>query len=223
MKRISLLAVLLLSVSIAFAQLNFGIKAGYNSSLGLDNISSVTTGDYNLNSVKAELSNGFHAGLFARINLKKVYIQPELLYAMGKKDYTLTYNDLSNSSNLTYDKFVTISTVDVPVLLGYKLLDLKMLNLRVFAGPKLRFNAGSSLEFDNLVNNGGSITKDDLVRDIKAAQLGLEAGAGIDFLMFTLDARYNVIADMYQTKLNDLSIDNIPANTFVISLGWKLF
>jgi len=32
-----------------------------------------------------------------------------------------------------------------------------------------------------------------------------------------------VINDMYQTKIKDLTIDKIPANTFVISLGWKIF
>lgn len=222
MKKNIFIAVFLLSVSSVFAQFNFGIKAGYNSSLGLNNLSSVKTGDYNLNSVKSELSNGFHLGLFGRLNFAKIYFQPEFLYAMGKKDYTVTFQDVQNNS-VTYDKLVTISTLDVPLLLGYKLLDLKVANLRVFAGPKLRFNAGSSLDFGNLVKTGGSVTKDQLVQDVKAAQLGLEAGVGVDVLMFTLDARYNVIGDMYQTKLNSLTIDNIPANTFVISLGWKLF
>jgi len=222
MRKMIFIAVLLLSVSSMFAQLNFGIKAGYNSSLGLNNLSSVSSGDYNLNSVKSELSNGFHMGLFARLNFDKIYFQPEFLYAMGKKDYTVTFQDVQNNS-VTYDKFVTISTLDVPLLLGYKLLDLKVANLRLFAGPKLRFNAGSSLDFGNLVKSGGSVTEDQLVKDVKAAQLGLEAGVGVDVLMFTLDARYNLIGDMYQTKLNSLTIDNIPANTFVISLGWKLF
>ncbi len=221
MKKILSIAVLLLSVSFVSAQFNFGIKAGYNSSLGRNNLSSVTTGEYNLNSVKSELANGFHAGAFARINFDKVYIQPEFLYAMGKKDYTISFQDIADN-NVTYDKLVTISTLDVPILLGYKLLDLKVANLRVFAGPKLRFDSNSKLNFDNLVT-GGSVTEADLKQDIKEAQLGLEAGVGVDVLMFTLDARYCLINDMYQTKLNDLTIDNIPANTFVISLGWKIF
>jgi len=221
MKKNIFAAVLLLSISTTFAQLNFGIKAGYNSSLGLNNLSSVTTGNYSLNSVNSELSNGFQAGVFARVNLTKLYFQPELLYAMGKKNYTVSFLDAVNK-NVTFDKLVTVSTVDVPLLLGYKVLDLKLTNLRVFAGPKLRFNAGSSLEFKNLTT-GGIVTQDQLVKDVKAAQVGFEGGVGVDFLMFTLDARYNLIGDMYQTKLNSLTIDNIPANNFVISLGWKLF
>lgn len=220
MKKMFLLAVLLLSVTFVSAQLNFGIKAGYNSSLTLGNIGSIQSGDYDLTDVKSELSNGFHAGVFARIG-KKVYVQPELLYAMGKKEYTVSLQDAMNN-DITYDKFVSISTVDIPLLVGYKLLDKKMANVRLFAGPKLRLDAGSSLEFDNVVS-GGTITKEDLLRDVKKSQIGLEAGVGIDVLMFTLDARYNLIGDMYQTKISDLNIDNVPVSTFVISVGWKFF
>jgi len=220
MKKVFIAAVLLLSVSTAFAQLDFGIKAGYTSSLSTSSFDLVKSGGYDVNSVKSELSNNFHAGVFARVGFAGVYFQPELLYAMGKKEYNVTMKDAVNK-DVTYDKFVTISTVDVPLLVGYKLLDLKVANLRVFAGPKLRFNAGSSLEFQNLTE-GASITESELTKDIKAAQVGLEAGFGIDVLKFTLDARYNLIGDMYQTQINDLTIDKIPSSTFVISLGWKI-
>lgn len=214
------LAALLLTVSYASAQLNFGLKAGYNSSLSLSNLSSIESGDYNLTDVKSELSNGFHAGVFARIG-KKLYFEPELLYAMGKKEYTITLQDAMNN-DVTYDKFVNISTVDIPLLIGYKIVDLKMLNLRAFAGPKLRLDAGSKLSFDNLVT-GGEVTIDDLKGEVKSSQIGLEAGVGVDILMFTLDARFNVIGDMYQTKINSVNVDRIPNTNFVISLGWKLF
>jgi hypothetical protein len=221
MKKIIILAALLLSVTASFAQFNFGIKAGYTSSLGVNNLGSVTSGTYNLNSVNSDLSNGFQAGVFARFGFNKLYFQPEFLYDMGKKNYSMTIQDAQNN-NIQFDKRVKISTLEVPLLLGYKLLDLKLVNLRAFAGPKLRFNAGSSLDYSNL-SSGGSITQDQLIKDIKAAQLGLEAGVGIDVLMFTLDARYNLIKDMYQTKLSSVTIDNLQANTFVISLGWKFF
>jgi len=221
MKKYFIASLLSLFVVSGFAQFNFGIKAGYNSSLGLKNLGSVSSGSYNLNSVKSELSNGFQAGIFARIGFNKMYFQPEFLYNMGKKDYTMTLQDAQNH-NLQFDKRVNVSTLEVPLLLGYKLLDFKLVNLRAFAGPKLRFNAGSSLDYNNLTS-GGSVTQDQLIKDIKAAQLGLEAGVGIDVFMFTLDARYNLIKDMYQTKISNLNIDNIQGNTFVISLGWKLF
>ncbi|MDD3321683.1 MAG: outer membrane beta-barrel protein [Paludibacter sp.] len=127
------------------------------------------------------------------------------------------------SNEVQFDKIVNVSTIDVPLLVGYKILDFKKTaNLRVFGGPKLRFDAGSSMDFNNF-STEGAVTKEDLTKDIKAAKLGLEAGIGIDVLMFTLDARYNIIGDLYQTKLGDKIISKIPANTFVISLGWKIF
>lgn len=222
MKKFLLVAALLLSVSITYAQFNLGVKAGYNSSISPKNISSVTSGDYNLNSVNSELSNGFQAGVFFRFGFSKMYFQPEFLYNMGKKNYTMTLQDAQNE-DLQIDKRVKISTLEVPLLLGYKILDMKVVNVRAFAGPKLSFNAGSSLDYNVLVDAGGTFDKETLISDIKAAQLGLEAGIGVDVLMFTLDARYNLIGDMYHTKMNDITLDKMSANTFVISLGWKFF
>ena len=221
MKKLIIAAVLLLSVSFANAQVNFGVKAGQSSSLGLHDLGSITSGQYNLNSVNAELSNGLQVGVFARVFFDKLYFEPELLYSVGKKNYNLSVVDANNTVIGTFDKNVKVSTVDVPLLLGLKVLDLGVANLRVFAGPKLRFNAGSTLDYNNI--KGGGFNTGDLQRDVKAAQIGGEAGFGIDVLMLALDFRYQVINDMYQTKLKDFNIDKIPANTFVISLGWKIF
>jgi len=217
MKKIIFAAVLLLTASTTFAQFNLGIKAGYTSSISTDNLGAVPTG-YNLNSVKSELTNNFHAGVFARVGFAGIYFQPELLYSMGKKNYKITYKDTQNQSDITADRFITVGTIDVPLLVGYKLLDLKVANARVFAGPKLRFNAGSKLSMANLP----TATTVELLTEAKAAQVGLEAGLGVDVLMFTLDARYNLIGDMYTTTLNGAALDNIPGGNFVISLGWKI-
>jgi len=219
MKKIIYSAVMLFFSVSVFSQIDFGVKAGYNSSVGLNELSSVTSGNYNVDSIRADVKNNFQLGVFGRLNFGKIYFQPELLYTMGKKEYTVTLQDTQNQS-ASYDKVVNISNIEVPLLVGYKVIDLiKMVNVRVFAGPKLTFNAGSSLKFENLKN----ITVDELEKDVKNAQLGLEAGLGVDVLKFTLDARFNVIKDMYQTKIQDVTVDDFQANTIVISLGWKLF
>ena len=75
-------AILFCWSTVAHAQLNFGIKAGYNSSLTLGDFGSVTTGSYDLSSVKAEMGNNFHAGVFARVTMDKFYFEPELLYTL---------------------------------------------------------------------------------------------------------------------------------------------
>lgn len=223
MKKVFLITAVLLSSALTYAQLNFGLKAGYNSSLSLSNIEDVTSGNYTLKSVKDELGNGFHAGAFARIGIEKLYIQPELLYAMSKNDYTITLQDAMNK-NVTFDKFVTVSTVEIPVMIGYKILDLKAVNLRAFAGPKFRLDAGSSLDYKNFnAETGSNVTINDIKDDIKKSQIAFELGVGVDVLMLTLDARMSLTNNMAQTKIKDVNIDGISANKFVISLGWKLF
>ncbi len=227
MKKLVFTAVLLLSLSFSSqAQFHLGVMAGYNSSLTLSNIGDVANGSYNMTNVGNEIWNDFHAGVFARIPLgKMIYLQPEVLYSIQKKNFKLGIPDLlSAGKSITVDRFANFSTVDVPILVGAKLLDLKIVNLRAFAGPMLRFDAGSSLSFQNVT--GGTFDTSTLKNEVQKANLGLEAGLGIDVLMFALDFRYNLISDMYKNPLSSLttsSFSTIPANTFVISLGWKLF
>jgi len=217
MKRTILtIAALLITWLFASAQLNFGLKAGYNSSLNLDNITAVSTGDYNLNSVKGELNNGFHGGVFIRIG-GKIYVQPELLYGLQKKTYQLNIEDASNKS-IPIDKLVTFSTVDVPVLIGYKIVDGKIFNIRAFAGPKFKLNAGSTVSFENIQNLKEETLKNELGGEFKKSSVGLELGAGVDLFMFTLDARLNVINDVYTSTWQ--SKPDLTSN-LVVSLGWK--
>lgn len=223
MKRILFSAVMLFFVAIASAQFNFGIKAGYNSSLTLNNLSSVSDGSYTLSNVKGEMWNNFQAGLFARVFIKKFYIQPELLYSVQKKEYDMM--DVMINGNATdVNTYMNVSNVEVPIMLGYKLLDLKVANLRVFAGPKFILNAGSSLDYKN-IEDGQPITADNLMQDFKKSQVDLEVGAGVDVLMFALDARLNLVQDIAGkfNSINDVSTIKPPTSAFVISLAWKIF
>ena len=76
------------------------------------------------------------------------------------------------------------------------------------------------LSFTNLTDNTGisDEEKEAITGEFKNASVGLELGVGIDVLMFTMDARLNVINDVYTAKWQlkpDLT------SNFVISLGWK--
>lgn len=221
MKRFVYSAIFLLCGIFAYGQIDFGFKLGYNSSVGLNDLNSITKGKYTLDSAKIDAKNNFMVGAFSRINFGKIYLQPELLYVGGKKNYSEAVV-VSEGNTATYDKKVTMSMIDIPVLLGYKLLDLKLANVRVFVGPKFRFNAGSKFKVENF-NSTGEISEDDITKEIKKSQVGLESGLGVDILKLTIDARFNLIKDMYQTKLKEVTIDDFQANTIQISVGWKIF
>lgn len=222
MKKFVLLAFFILCGIFAYSQIDFGFKLGYNSSVGLNNLNSITKGEYTLDSAKIDAKNNFMVGAFSRINFGKIYLQPELLYVGGKKNYSETVV-ASEGNTATYDKSVTMSVIDIPILVGYKLLDLKLANVRVFVGPKFRFDIGSKFKVDNFNSTGGQISKEDITKEIKKSQVGLESGLGVDILKLTIDARFNLIKDMYQTKLNEVTIDDFQANTIQISIGWKIF
>jgi hypothetical protein len=222
MKRILFSTVFLFIITFTYAQFNFGVKGGYNSSLTLSNLSSVTDGSYNLADVKGEMWNNFQAGLFARVFIKKFYIQPELLYSVQKKEYDMM--DVMISGTATdVNTYMNISNVEVPIMVGYKLLDMKVANLRVFLGPKFILNTGSTLDYQNLTND--QVTAAGLLQDFKDSQVDLEVGAGIDILMFALDARLNLVQDIAGKfkSIGDVSTIKPPTSAFVISLGWKLF
>lgn len=219
MKRILFSTVFLLFVTIVSAQFNFGLKAGYNSSLSLKNLSSLSNGSYTMDNVKSEMWNNFQAGAFARVFINKFYIQPEILYSVQKKEYELKQVLIDEDTRRDVNTYMNISNVEVPILLGYKLLDLKVLNVRAFAGPRFTMNSGSSLQYENLTEE--QITTAGLVQDFKDSQVSIDAGVGVDLFMFALDARVNLIQDFQKTS--NLKNISMPTNTFVISLAWKIF
>lgn len=222
MKRIIFTFVLVVITLGAFAQFDFGIKAGYNSSLGFSNIDAIGDKTYTLDNVKAEMWNNFHAGIYARVFIKKFYIQPELMYSIQKKEYDML-DVLIDGSATDVDTYMQVNSVVVPVFLGYKLLDLKIASLRVFAGPKFIMDAGSSLEYRNITSQ--QVTSAKLAEEFKNSQVDLDAGAGLDILMFSLEAKMNLIQDIGGKIKSGEDLRNmpVPSSNFVISLSWNLF
>lgn len=222
MKRIIFTLVLIVIALSVSAQFDFGIKAGYNSSLGFSNIDAIGDKTYSLDNVKAEMWNNFHAGIYARVFIKKFYIQPELIYSIQKKEYDML-DVLIDGTATDVNTYMNINSVVVPVFLGYKLLDLKVASLRVFAGPKFILDAGSSLEYKNITSQ--QVTSAKLAEEFKNSQVDLDAGAGLDILMFSLEAKMNLIQDIVGKIKNGEDLGNIPMPTsnFVISLSWNLF
>lgn len=220
MKKIILLSSLLLSNALVFSQLNFGLKTGIGSNFGTNNIKNSKPGDYYLNTYASSMSNVLNSGVFARIGIHKYYIQPELLYQSGQVNYTMEFLDI-RSQTVKFNKSANISTLDMPLLVGYKIKETKTTNFRVFAGPKLRFNTGSILS-TTYFHTLGTTTSNDLQADITPVKIGLETGIGFEYLMFCIDISYNFIKDINLTKLSSKTIDKTQANAFIISLGLKL-
>ncbi len=93
MKKLLVLLSLVVITLPAISQVNFGLKVGASTtSITMDEATKITSSggaEYLLNEA-AGASYGFHGGGFVRINIGKLYIQPELLFATRSNEYTLS-------------------------------------------------------------------------------------------------------------------------------------
>ena len=211
-KFVLLFVVLFFSAGVTFGQFAFGIKVGYNAS-------KLNT---SLDSIKSSFNSGFHFGAFFRIGIgKTVYLQPEAYYTLQGG---LFENNAANTVN-NWKQKVTVGSLDIPVLVGFKLINLKVVNWRIMAGPMVSFVVNSKIKDVNLT---GPITSSDLTK----LNWYVQVGTGVDVLFLTLDIRYQVgLNQMIKTAQ---SVDangnatgqayslNAKNNMWVVSLGFKL-
>ena len=197
-------ATMLFAAEQSNAQFVFGLKLGYNAS-------KLST---NIDSIKSSMSSGFHVGAFARIG-KRVHLQPEFYYTLSGG----TFENLSAGTANDWKQKVTVGTLDIPVLVGFNIIQTKLLKWRVMAGPEASFLVNSKITDLSLT---GPIEKSNL----RTVNWFIQAGTGIDILFLTLDVRY-------QAGLNSLINDvigsngklypvNSKGNLFVVSLGFKI-
>jgi len=196
MKKYIILSLLLLSSSILFGQFTVGPKVGYNAS-------KLST---NLDTVSSNFKSGFQIGVFVRIG-KKFYLQPEIYYTTQGGVFQSNAND--------WEQKVSIGSLDVPVLVGFKLLNAKAVNLRILAGPLASFVVNKS------VKESGGILGPIENADINNINWGVQVGAGLDVLFFTLDVRYQIGLNNMIKEIENATI-NSKNNVWVVSLGFKI-
>jgi len=117
---------------------------------------------------------GADLGLFFRFSPGRIYIQPEIFYAMRYQTFWV----LSQPSYL-----VTARThhIGIPILVGVKAIDFRLFKLRFFVGPEFSVGLHGRLFDSNF-------------------QLGFQAGLGFDIWRFTIDAGYTFLSDIPQYR-----------------------
>lgn len=212
MKRLMLITVLGLLPWVAMPQgpISFGPKIGWNSTR--------LTTDYT--DYIRDMKDGVQGGLFFSIYMDKIYIQPEVYVSLKRGSLETDIGDpLDPAGTLQLSQSFKLTTVDIPMLLGYKLLDLKLARLRVWGGPVASYvlNKDFILEIDGF-DESDRITQD----DFKDATWGVQFGAGLDLLMFTFDVGYEFGLENF-LSIGSLDDFNLRNNLFYCSIGWRLF
>lgn len=189
MKKALLLVSILAVSSIGFAQLNFGIKLG---------------GNYNFDEIRdhpdqISINNAasWSVGGFVRIKLKKISLQGEALYVTRHSDI-----DVSILNNNIKTNF---GALDVPLLVGYNFLDLKVLKFRV--------NGGAIPSF--ILTQSGDL-EDQFYND---AFWSWSLGVSADIPFLLIDLRYQGALGDYANGPTGGSLRN---NMVTLSVGWKI-
>jgi hypothetical protein len=196
MKKILLIVVIAFFVTeLSYGQFALGIKLGYNASkLSTD-----------LDSISSSFNSGFHVGVFSRFG-KRLYLAPEL-------QYTLSGSTLSTNE---WKQKVTIGSVDVPVLVGFKIIHSDLITWRIELGPQASFLVNSKIKDINSV--AGPIN-DASLNNVNWYVL---AGTGIDILFLKLDVRYQYGLNQLIQDAGAYQLDT-KGQMIVVSLGWKIF
>ncbi len=204
MKKTILMAVFALGSLTAVAQSDsgFGIRAGlnYNQNGDLSFRQVQSAGEDLISGSDGKV--GFHVGVFGKLDFPKIYLKPELVYTKTKSSY-----DVEGGTN-DYD----ISKLDLPVLLGYKIIG----PLHIFAGPAFQYTLSNDLEDFQVEDVQNSFT------------VGANFGVGLNLGNIGVDVRYergfseneaNFIGD----NIADISgrVDSRPSQ-IIFALSLKL-
>lgn len=211
-KLLTIVLVVLISIP-AFSQIKMGLKAGVSTTnLSMETLKTVTTGttSYTVEALE-NAKYGFHGGVFLRLTLLGIYVQPELLFSTRTNAYTVK-NITNSSAPVTTIVKQNFNKLDIPVMVG-----LKLGPIRVNAGPAASILINSPKEL---------IASPDYKSKFSRMTVGYQAGVGLDVLKFlTIDLRYEGSLKKYQNQIQNLvgpkttvNLDDRP-NAFLFSVG----
>lgn len=110
--------------------INIGIHGGVsNNRIKFEDLRSVRGSESNI---------GYMVGAFMRINFGKLYLEPSLNYSHK----TSTAKGIVTNAGSSRENFdLKMNTFDIPVMVGFKLLDLSVVKLRACRSPNINGKA----------------------------------------------------------------------------------
>ncbi|HOD59478.1 MAG TPA: porin family protein [Candidatus Syntrophosphaera sp.] len=197
-KSIILAVVLLISLSVSFAQPYFGFRGGLN-------VTNVKITDDESDDVVMDDRYGYHGGLFMQYPLGAHFIiEPALLYSQRGYERTIDVpllEDIKENINMDY--------IELPLALKFD-INISDVHIQPAVAPRV----GYAIVTQYLLNE----EELDFPEDPILLDYGVDFGLDITFLnQFLIGARYSLgLADIYDDDNEDITTSN---NGLMISLG----
>ncbi|WP_290967032.1 porin family protein [Flavobacterium sp.] len=137
---------------------------------------------------------GYFGGVMARFDYKRFYIQNEILYSEKSSKIEETTSSVSKNAKW--------KSIEVPLVVGYKVIDYSTINVRVFAGGIYSYVLDENFTSINQLKNAyGKFDK---------SNIGYQVGAGVEVWKFTVDLTYqgglNNVSKSFSSKPNSFNI-----------------
>jgi hypothetical protein len=151
-------------------------------------------------SLEGKYGLGYQAGVMTRMDIGKLYVQGEALFNKRKTSFQ---SQDGSSSKLSWN------AIDIPVVVGYKLMKIDDFNVRIFAGGVYSYAFNNNLSTSQSLQEG--------FKKFDKSNIGVTGGIGLDYKNFTVDLRY-------ETGLTSISKEfKSKPHSFSLGIGYFLF
>ncbi|MBR1630775.1 MAG: PorT family protein [Paludibacteraceae bacterium] len=212
-----MLAFVLMALQVS-ARFRIGLEAGYTSSLTPHHLGQRLR-NITWSEERRAMQDCYTFGLTMRIG-GRVYAQTGLFFAHRDADYEVDATTPEAASASVRN--IKAATLDVPVMLGYSIINNRLFRLRVDLGPKFSLKVSDRQEYRDYGGNVLNMVADNL----RAGAIGGQVGVGVDLLnRITVDCRYNLMTDLRRsTAWHEQIRSNYadPHNGIVLSVGLLL-
>jgi Outer membrane protein beta-barrel domain len=209
MKHLIAIIAALLMVQMANAQVKLGLRAGLSSTdITTDQI--IIKDAHDLDALGISVANanyGIHLGAVMQIQIRKFFLQPEILLNTSSIDYRV--EDLKETQIFENIARESYQYMDLPIMMGFKFGP-----LRLQGGPVGHKFLNSN---SDLTDISGYDPK------FKDWTWGYQTGIGLDIWKIMIDVKYegsfNKQSDHFQFFGNQYAFDKNPGR-FVATLGY---
>lgn len=168
-------------------KVSIGIKGGFNSTMMFTN--KLCYGEQEITDIQNNYKVGYIATLFTRIQVKnKHFLQPEISYAVSHGSISMS-NLRENATILESNALIKtkISSLEVPILYGYKFIDSYPYGMSFFLGPKIAWTIKklSSSEYSGFYQKN-------INEHIRPINYSAILGIGVNISNIFFDFRYEI-------------------------------